>query len=281
MFYVTGQCNLYKDTTLSTSHKQAACDEGSAWLREWAALNQWSAAVCVQPEAQQITTTLIAQQWSLLLATYPDQDVAAFFLQGLTNGFRIGYQYGDNQLKSATRNMASALSHPTVIEEYIKDELSLSRLAGLFHKQAIEGGQINRFGVIPKNHRTGARRLIVDMSHPEGRSVNDGILKTLCSFHYVTIDDVIHLVIKLGKGTLLAKVYIKSAFRLLPVHPADRHLLQVASDDSVYVDMCLPFSLRSAPKLFNVAADLLQWGMQQQGVTNIMHYLDDFPTLGH
>ena len=53
MFYVAGQCNLYKDTTLSTSHKQAACDEDSAWLREWAALNQQSsAAVCVRKPDQ-------------------------------------------------------------------------------------------------------------------------------------------------------------------------------------------------------------------------------------
>ena len=101
----------------------------------------------------------------------------------------------------------------------------------------------------------------------------DGIPKPLCSLHYVTADDVIYQVIKLGKGALLAKIDIKSAFRLLPVHPEDKHLLQMVWDDSVYVDMCLSFGLRSAPKLFNVAADLLQWGMQQQGVTNIMHYL--------
>jgi len=64
--------------------------------------------------------------------------------------------------------MASTLSHPSVIEEYIKDELSLSKLAGPFHRHAIRGVQINHFGVIPKNHRTDVWRLIVDMSHPEG-----------------------------------------------------------------------------------------------------------------
>ena len=39
-------------------------------------------------------------------------------------------------------------------------------------------------------------RLIVDMSHPEGKRTNNGISKPLCFLHYVTIDDVIHLVIK-------------------------------------------------------------------------------------
>ena len=81
----------------------------------------------------------------------------------------------------------------------------------------------------------------------------------------MTVDDAISQVLKLGQGTLLAKVDIKSAFRFLPVHPADRHLLQMAWDEYVYVDMYLSFSLRSTPKLFNAAADLFQWGMQQQG----------------
>jgi len=51
----------------------------------------------------------------------------------------------------------------------------------------------------------------------------------------------------------------------------------MAWDDSLYVDTYLPFGLRSVPKLFNVAANLLQWAMQQQGIANILH---NFLTLG-
>ena len=47
----------------------------------------------------------------------------------------------------------------------------------------------------------------------------------------------------------------------------------------LYIDTCLPFGLRSAPKLFNVLADLLLWILEQQGVSPIMHYLDNFLTL--
>ena len=81
---------------------------------------------------------------------------------------------------------------------------------------------------------------------------------------------------KLGKGTLLAKVDIKSAFRLLPVHPADRYPLGMQWKDKLFVDICLPFGLRSAPKLFNTLANLLAWILQQQGVSPLLHYLDDF-----
>jgi len=167
--------------------------------------------------------------------------------------------------------MESAISHPKVVEECIANELSLSRMAGPFQRHTINGEQISRFGVIPKHHKTDAWRLIVDMSYPEGKIFNDGISKSLC---YVTIDDAINQVIKLGQGSLLAKVDIKSTFWLLPVHPVDRHLLKMAWDDCFYVDTCLLFGLRSVPKLFNVVADLLQWAMQQQGTSNITWFLD-------
>ena len=45
------------------------------------------------------------------------------------------------------------------------------------------------------------------------------------------------------------------------------------------IDNCLPFGLHCAPKLFNILADLLSWILERQGVSPIMHHLDDFLTL--
>ena len=89
-------------------------------------------------------------------------------------------------------------------------------------------------------------------------------------------DDAIQKIVTAGRGTLLAKIDIKSAFRFIPVHPADRHLLAMEWKGAIYVDTCLPFGLRSAPKLFNVMADLLEWILLHQGVSCILHYLDDY-----
>jgi len=51
-------------------------------------------------------------------------------------------------------------------------------------------------------------------------------------------------------------------------------------DRKIYIDTCLPFGLRSAPKLFNVLADLLLWILEHHNVSPVMHYLDDFLTMG-
>ena len=61
---------------------------------------------------------------------------------------------------------------------------------------------------------------------------------------------------------------------------ADRHLLAMEWKGSIFFNNCLPFGLRSAPKLFNVLAELLEWIAEQNGVTFSIHYLDDFLTMG-
>jgi hypothetical protein len=69
-------------------------------------------------------------------------------------------------------------------------------------------------------------------------------------------------------------------YRNVPVHPQDRPLLGMQWQGQVYVDATLPFGLRSAPLIFTVVADMVQWIMQRRGIENIFHYIDDFITLG-
>ena len=78
----------------------------------------------------------------------------------------------------------------------------------------------------------------------------------------------------------MAKADIKQAYRNMLAHPNDRDLLGMQWQGQLLVDGCLPFWLRSAPLLFTVVADLLQWVTCQRGVTWIRHYIDDFITLG-
>ena len=53
-------------------------------------------------------------------------------------------------------------------------------------------------------------------------------------------------------------------------------------EGNVYIDASLPFGLQSAPLLFTALAlaDAVQWVIQQEGVRWILHYIDDFITIG-
>ena len=118
------------------------------------------------------------------------------------------------------------------------------------------------------------------MSFPEGASVNDAIDPALCSLKCITVDQVAQQAILLGKGSLIAKIDIKAAYRLVPVAPQQRHYLGMSWKNQIYVDGMLPFRLRSAPKIFNAVADALEWCISKEGVEWIYHYLDDFAVLG-
>ena len=176
--------------------------------------------------------------------------------------------------------MHSALVHPTPVEDYLHTELQASRIIGPIPDNALI--QISRFGVIPKSGQPGKWCLILDLSSPHGSSVNDAIQKEVCSLTYATVDQAVRRILHLGQGTLLAKIDIQHTFQNIPIHPVDRKFLGMSWNGCMYVDIytVLTFGLRSAPKIFNAIADALEWILSSEGVTDLMHYLDDFLFLG-
>jgi len=176
----------------------------------------------VLQEATFISTPLIPSTWRASLAGHPNRKLVQFFLSGISCGFRVEFKQQSKPLKSVKRNLGCALNHPETVNQYLADEIVQHRIAGPFKKSTIPQAHINRFGVTPKSHQPNKWRLIVDLSHPVGYSINDGIL---CSLTYIKVDSAINHIQTFGKGTLLAKIDTKSAFRLLSVHPADHHLL--------------------------------------------------------
>ena len=75
----------------------------------------------------------------------------------------------------------------------------------------------------------------------------------------------------------MAKTALKSAFRLIPIHPDDWDLLGIHWNNQYYVDLYLPFGLRSAPFLFNQLSDALEWVLKHNyGLKHVLHILDDF-----
>ena len=205
-----------------------------------------------------------------MLISHPHRSLVHFFLQRIARGFRVGYSSPSSTLKLARQNTNSASQHMEVIviTQYLASEMPEGCVAGPFPPCLVSvSTHISRFGVIPKSHQPNKWRFIIDLLHPKGKSVNDDIhvRKDLCSMLYISVDDAIRQIITLGQGTLLAKIDIKTAFRLISVHPADHHLLAMEWQGVIYIDTCLPFALRSAQKLFNVLADLLEWISLNQG----------------
>lgn len=71
--------------------------------------------------------------------------------------------------------------------------------------------------------------------------MNDGIEPELCSLSYSPVD--------VAAKALGKEVDLESAYRQVPVHPDDRWLLGICWRGKLYVDLALPFGLRSALKI--------------------------------
>ena len=84
------------------------------------------------------------------------------------------------------------------------------------------------------------------------------------------------MILTVGCGSFLVKADIQEAYRMIPVHPQVQHLLGVQWNNYVYIDRRLSFGLRSAPIIFTAVADGLQWILIQEGITHLLHYLDDY-----
>ena len=106
---------------------------------------------------------------------------------------------------------------PNVVENYLKEELELGRVVKLSSSEVLKlGVHCSPFRVIPKKHKPGKWRLVIDLSATEGSSVNDGIAKELCSLAYTSVDKVVVCTLKLGKGSLLVKMDLSLSKRSHP-----------------------------------------------------------------
>ena len=197
-----------------------------------------------------------------------------FILEGLESGFRVGFDYRIAECAKARGNMTSVCEDKNMISAFLNEECLLGRVVGPLDPRVFPSVHCSLIGLVPKSS-TGKWRLIVDLSSPHGRSVNDGIDTALCSLEYVTVDLVADVVASFP-GSLLSKIDIRSAYRTVPVHPEDRWLLGMLWEGQLFVDTVLPFGLRSAPKLFTAVADAVEWIAKLRGIQPLFHYLDDF-----
>ena len=136
---------------------------------------------------------------------------------------------------------------------------------------------VSLIGLVPKSHQVDKWRMIVDLSSPWDCSVNDGISRKLSSITYSKVDDVVQHVLQLGVRAELVKIDLRNAYRIIPVHPQDHHLLAISWEGETYI---VPFGLRSAPKIFSTVADMLAWALHCSGIRHQIHYLDDFLFMG-
>ena len=99
----------------------------------------------------------------------------------------------------------------------------------------------------PKNNDS--RRVIVNLSYPEGHSVNSNIKSDSYDDYdfdlsYPTIDNIVDEIANVGKDVLLYKLDISRAFRNLRIDPRDYGVMGLQWDCNYYVDISIAFGYK-------------------------------------
>ena len=211
-----------------------------------------------------------------MLIDHPDRDFVVGLCSGFGERFKIGYR-GPRQ-PFVSKNLKTAHLLPEIVDGNLLDEVKQGHTIGPFTSPPFQNFQIYPLGLVPKKNSS-KLRTIFHLSYPKSSatSVNANISSEEYSLQYVRIDDAIRILLKLGPDCFMAKTDVQSAFRNIPVHPDDWELLGMKWRGHYFFDRVLPFGLRSAPFIFNMLSDALEWILiNKLGVPNVLHILDDF-----
>jgi len=107
-------------------------------------------------------------------------------------------------------------------------------------------------------------------------SVNDETPDSEGELVYKSFAQAVKALREAGRGSLLAKLDLKDAYRNIPIRRSDWNLLGFHWYNQFYYPIFLMFGGKSALYIFNLFAEGLHWIIQWHIPATIWHYLDDF-----
>jgi hypothetical protein len=191
----------------------------------------------------------------------------------MIHGSYVRYE-GDRTATPPVRNHPDARAHPHETARLILQEVQLGRMIGPFypHQSPLPYTKISPLNIVPKKDTW---RLINDLSSPHLNSVNDGIYSMPTDWQL--IQDALQLIRDMGRGCHLAKMDVKSAYRLLPIHHSDWHLFGCVIENLLFIDTYMPFGCRSSGCIWERYAQAMQWILQHKfNVPPTARWVDDF-----
>ena len=176
------------------------------------------------PLPSKVSTPVNVHNFYKALANYPNTELKTYLIDGLTNGFSIGFN-DTAHAPTQPNNLLSATQHSKEVTKALQKEIQRGHTSGPFLHPPWKDLHCSPLG--SREKKDGSRRLIMDLSQPQGNSINDNIEKEDFPCQYTHFDNATNMVYNKGKNCLMTKIDIKHAFRLLPVHPTQWILLGI------------------------------------------------------
>ena len=169
--------------------------------------------------------------------------------------------------------------HSSQVNQYFENELWYRLVIGPFRSNPFKQDiGISRLNTRDKKDST-KKRIILDLSFPEGSAVNDGIDKTIylgvkVDWDLPTVDTLANIMIKKGVGSLLFKRDLKCYYRQIFVDPGDIPKLGYQFDDYLYFDATLPMGMTSSCYVAQRVSDAISFLIKNAGYSCV-NYIND------
>ena len=222
-----------------------------------------------------LSTRLNIPFFQFMLYGYEDREITDL----LEFGFPIGFVGKLDRLTTTTKNQKGVTEYPTEVRKYLVKEKQYGAILGPLREIPFE----QEFCISPLNtvskRDSDERRVILDLSFPEGNAVNEHIpkdryLDSFVNLKFPKVDDFVNLIKKKGRNCLLFKRDLKRAYRQIPVDVTDVPLLGYAFENQYYFDLFLSMGLRSAAQICQRVTNAIQYMCHILHIA-ILNYLDD------
>jgi hypothetical protein len=236
---------------------------------------QWDPSLSLDQidTAARVVTPLLPLAWLHELRHHPDRAHVEMLVEGIRNGVDVHYRGMRPTACKISANQKSVLDSARDVSADIAAEVHAGRKAGPFAKPPITGFFASPLGAVRK--KNGKIRIVHNLSWPIGASVNSKIEDLHCVLS--SFDAAMDLLVAQGRGAMLSKIDIASAYKCIPVRPADFALLGLHWEGKFYFDKTLPFGLSSSCAIWERYATAAEWAaLHNTSIRRLCHYIDDF-----
>jgi hypothetical protein len=181
-----------------------------------------------------------------------DWDRLELVCKDLTEGADIGCE-GGARAATRSKNAPTAYEFPRQVSDAIAQWVEKGYAFGPVPEEKVPSGvKVN--GIMCREKPNGSVRIILNLSAPEGRSVNDGIVAANFPAAMASTSKWLGVLHRAGRGGLMTKLDWADAYKHVHVREEDVKLQWFSWAGMFFAEKCLVFGGASSPGIYDRAA---------------------------
>ena len=176
------------------------------------------------------------------------------------------------------KNHKGARDFLAEVRTILNKEVEMGGILGPFSKSPFDSPRFSPLNSVPKRD-SDERRLILDLSFPQGVSINDGIQKDFylgefSKLQLPSVDQLVTRIVQLGRGCKFFKIDLSRCYKQFLMDPLDFEKMGFIFEGHLYFDCTLSMGSRSSTRCCQQVTNAVVYIYVDSGYFAV-NYLDD------